>query len=202
MVRGLILFMFSITLIGCGMVGSPPAEVKWVEVGETAPDAAADVNAFVVGTWGVKMGDIDPAFAKQLGLQELSAQAEDATVTQYYTFSDDGTFTYTEKGKKWNFGGKWASNGNTVNLTFETLDGEPMQKKMEEMNKGAEGGTQAGVGRDLYFDQVYEALQKRATLTAAPGQKKLRFGNFDPQATFSGDFMAGSLVRMKQDSGS
>lgn len=188
--------LFIGVLGGCS---TPTPEPKWVE-DTAAPLATADIKSFMPGKWAIKLGDIDPAFAKQLGVGELAEQQSEMESGQFYTFAEDGTYTYTETGKKWVFAGKWTVTPTGVALSIDTLDGVPIQAKMAELDKEAQGGGQASVGRDLFFDQKLEELQKRMELSVRPGEAKMRFGSMSAESAMSGLAMAGSLVRMKQES--
>lgn len=189
--------VFLCVLSGCS---APTPEPKWVE-DTAAPLATADIKSFVPGKWAIKLGDLDPAFAKQLGVGELAEQQSEMEGDQFYTFAEDGTYTYTEAGKKWVFAGRWTVVPSGVALSIDTLDGVPIQAKMAELDKEAQGGGQASVGRDLFFDQKLEELQKHMEISVRPGEAKMRFGSMSAESAMSGMAMtAGSLVRMKQES--
>lgn len=142
-------------------------------LGDQAPDIGSEsvktFDKFVVGSWRTMSG-MDADQAKQLGVESIAGMEEGE---ETFTIKGDGTFEVTSKTGSWTVGGTYALSADVMMLTYTILDGKPMEQAKAEIQKGAEGGTQAGVARELMMDNLLTGLEKLKEFRVAPDKKQL-----------------------------
>lgn len=189
-------------LLGCSALPGPPSVVKeWEPVGARAPMIGSpetpDLAKFVVGTWQTSTG-IDKDQAQQLGLSGLEPIEGD----ELFTFAADGKLTVRGKVRKFSVEGSWAISGDTVTVDYKSVEGKSMDQAREELKRGAESGTQAGVARELKYDWILTELTKLTSWQVAPDKQQL-FCNASAQDTSGMDsqikFAAGTFLSRQQE---
>ena len=171
-------------LAGCG--GEP--KETWAMAEDSAPVFdGGDISAFVQGRWAViemMMGDEEP---------------------NWIEFGADGRFLYNMGGVE--AGGAWKTGGQGIELTYDKLNGEPIQQKMDEIRKNSERGLPSDVMNDLILDNVQTAMSKHNQVSLGEDGRSLAFGP-PPRAETDGsleDIMSSmggpSLERMTNRTG-
>jgi hypothetical protein len=187
--RLLCLLVVAVVLVasGCNMP-TQQAKAQLVPMGDAAPawgssDEYKALPNFLEGKWGLRPMSLDPEMAKQLGLQSIAEQQSGEPFDTIYTFGQDGALTI-EQGKH-RVTGKWTASGNAVMLNYETYNGEPLQKAMDEVKRKEETGVPAAIAHALAVEQFYQFISRNTMLTIAQDGKQLRFGAGD-QAMMGG----------------
>lgn len=178
----LLVAFLSLVLAGCG--GDAEAKVPTEPMGPNAPEYGSTaelstVAGFLTGRWcpiesnGV---NIDPEFAKQLGLDSLNDPNEvEVLVDLYWEFAPDGTFFYSEKKANFKIQGRWTAGGNGVRLTYEMMNDKPLAEAKANIQKGAETGQTGGIAAELKMSQVFESLEGMTYLEIHEDKKRLHF---------------------------
>lgn len=186
MIRSLlVLASAALALAGCG--GEP--KETWAMAGDAAPVFdGGDVGAFVQGRWAVVDMMLDPE-----------------EEPDWIEFGSDSRFVYNMGGVK--AGGAWKTGAQGLELTYDTLNGEPIQQKMEEIRKNSERGLPSDVMNDLILDNVQTAMSKHNQVHLGEDGRSLGFGSPPSSNPGSGsleDMMASmggpSLERMTKGS--
>jgi hypothetical protein len=154
--------------------------------GESAPVFdGGDVSSFVEGRWAV-----------------MSMDEEEP---DWIAFGSNGKFVYSMGGVK--AGGAWKPGAQGIVLSYETLNGEPIQQKMDEIRKNSERGLPSDVMNDLILDNVQTAMSKHNQVSLGEDGRSLAFGP-PPRAETDGsleDIMSSmggpSLERMTNRTG-
>jgi len=137
----------------------------------------SDWKGFLDGRWGMKF-DENNELAKLFGMQS-STNGEEEPITEVFDFKADGTFMYYRMLLSHDIGGRWQAQDAFLALSFETLDGKPMQKRIDEIRKSAEQGTQNAVADDLFVDFVTSSLPAMTKLRLSNDKKELLFISVD-----------------------
>lgn len=140
------------------MFGGNGGTPMYVTMADSAPKYAdkGSWETFVPGRWAT---------------EEYEQPSE---VKSYYDFAADGTFHCLHMVYK--IGGKWTAAADSISLTYETLNGKPLQEEMERIKRGAESGRQTAIANDLFADWVVNAMTKRIQLSLSEDTKELQWG--------------------------
>ena len=175
---GCLLFV-SLALVGCqpGNIAKPKVPMANPPVFGSKSELST-WKGFIVGRWGVK-SHFDDALAKQLGLQVLAEdnkeQTKDEKVSDVINFKEDGSFRYTGGTFGHKIEGEWKETGQTITLSFTKIDDKPYQDRMAEIQKAAEGGTQASLYENEFADWLNGKLQNMSQLRLSDDKKELIF---------------------------
>lgn len=168
----------SLLLSGCLMAPKPvdPNTVPGVAMGDKAPDFTGDLPKFVVGRWSPSMGEmIDPAFAKQLGMDSVNQQNAEADLDRWWNFKADGTFTYRTRAFSWQVEGTWKASQDAVDLTYSTMDGKPLAQAEQESKAKEETGRQAAIINEMGKEFVFKKLPSLSHIIVGDDKKHLYF---------------------------
>lgn len=146
---------------GC-LVGAPKeAEANTKPgkpMGANAPAFESDWSKFIVGRWSPFSGEsIDPALAKQLGVESVNEGGE-VDVDRWWNFTPDGKFTYRTRAFSWQVEGTWNAQADGVSLTYATLDGVPLAEAQMKVKERAESGRQGAILNDMAMEFVFDKL--------------------------------------------
>lgn len=160
-------------LLGCSKQ-DPSASFE--PLGDGAPEFASTAElgtpqGFMAGRWCVTDYS-DPVFQKQLGLGALGEEAE-VDKDWYYDFKSDGTFTCGDSGLGWSVTGKYAMNGNVVQLTYEEMQGHTIPDAEAEYKKKEESGRTSGIASAMVMESVFESFRRWTAIEVASDKKHL-----------------------------
>ena len=182
-----LLFWLAIVVALTGLAGCKKQPEKHLApMGETAPAFGSDAStntlqSFVVGDWGLDVQGADP--------------------NTVYTFVEGGTFTMSMKKQKRELTGRYTVNQDTIMLTYDTLNGKPIQQAMDEARKDSEGGGQVAILNELTLDWLNGDLQKMTQLRVDDDKKSLTFDA--PATQMEGELNlrmpVGTLTRYKAE---
>ncbi|MCH7905484.1 MAG: hypothetical protein IH944_13090 [Armatimonadetes bacterium] len=163
-------------IVGCGEKAPPEPTVP---MGAAAPEfgsteALSSISGFIDGRWSPAY-ELDTAFAELFGLDVL--QMDEVDTSQYWQFKSDGTFFYGKPGLPSTVEGTWKVVADAVRLTYVSFNGKPLAEVREELQKGAEKGTQAGIARELALNGAFDYLLPLDYLILAEDNKRLMFAN-------------------------
>ncbi len=181
--------------MGCGEKEAVAA-VPTVPMGDAAPawgssSELSDWGGFLEGRWspGIAM---DAGFAKEYNLDQLDSETD---TSEFWEFSKDGTFYYSEPDVSWKINGTWQSSPQGVMLVYRTFNDTPISEYHAKLKEAATSGRQGDIAQELRFDNLQAALQKRNYLQLSTDQKSLMFSQ--PGAGAESLLAGESLERLK-----
>ncbi len=152
----------AIGLTGCGKGD----ETELAAMGDEAPAFGSTADLKTV-----------PGFLKGRWCMISMATGGQPNPKRYYEFKADGTFETGNTGNEWKSTGRWVEQNGDVNLTYETMNGKPLEAFRAEYKKDEEGGGQASVAKALLYDDVFAEIGKLGTLHIDEDNKTLAFGS-------------------------
>ena len=158
-----------LALVGSSALFGCKSEPQEVILGDDAPvfGVAADqktFSQFVVGKWQIEYITM--------------GQAERAS--DIYNFKADGTFTFVRT--QFTFAGRWKETPNGINLEYTTLEGAPLQKKLDEFRETASSGRQGDIKNDLFSEWASKNLEKMRDLKLSEDKKMFQFSSEEKAA--------------------
>lgn len=165
----------AVFVAGCGEKQAAAA-VPTVPMGDAAPawgstPELSDWGGFLEGRWSPGLA-IDPGLAKEFNLQGMEGETD---TSEFWQFSKDGTFYYSEADVSWKINGTWMASGEGVSLSYATFNDKPIAEYHAELKKAAESGRQGDIAQELRFDNLQASLNKHNYLVLDSEQKSLIF---------------------------
>ncbi len=184
---GTALFVAIALLVG-GCIPLPGAEKKEAELvlmGDKAPQLGSTqyptLDKFVVGSWRIIEGAMDPDQAKQMNIPAEMTKGDEGLET--FVFDPDGKVTVTQKGKSFKVTGQWQLSQDAVLIQFEALDGKPLNQAKEELQKESESGRSGAIRNEIVMDWILSDLVKLNQWRVAPDKRHL----FSPMVSPTGE---------------
>lgn len=172
----LLLLTMVFGLVACKKTPDAPEKTL---LGANAPSYSPQkgLNQFLLGEWAL----ISAGKSGGLGASSnwKDAAKGDDGLGQTFTFSPGGKLEV--KNGTYTVGGTWAVSGRTVNLSYSTLNGLPMETAIANIRKEAETGRQGAIASDIFVDWVTGSLANLVSCQVDEDGKRLTFQGDRPK---------------------